>query len=121
MSVTGTNSMRLQISLQLRHLFRQQPGKVNRPVRIQMIRVSKVFQIGLKPFVMGVIIIAHPIFQRNLVDHGIELIQEIRGYILVVVNRKRRRNQNRRDVVLFAERDQINQILFLIFFKILVR
>ena len=48
-------SMRLQISLQLRHLFRQQPGKVNRPIRLQMIRVSKVFQIGLKPFVMGMI------------------------------------------------------------------
>src|SRR5699024_9024856 len=61
------SSVRLQISLQLRHFFRQESGKVNRPVRIQMVRIAKVFQIGLKSLVMGVIIIAHAIFQRNLV------------------------------------------------------
>ena len=114
------SSVRLQISLQLRHFFRQEIGKVNRPVRIQMVRIAKVFQIGLKSLVMGVIIIAHAIFQRNLVDHRIEFIQEICGYILIVVNSIRCCDQNRRDVPFLTQSDQIDQILFLIFLEILL-
>ena len=83
-----------------------------------MIRVAKVFQIGLEPLVMGIIVIADAIFQSDVIDYGIELIQKIGRYVLVIVNRKRRRDKNRRDVPFLAQGDQIDQILLLILFKI---